>query len=172
MKKIVTTLLLASLSTLALTLGEIPKTVTISDENGAKVNGEAWHSTMLKDKVHVLFYVDPDRKGDNEAFIDALHQKNYNLTNYGSVAIINLKATWLPNFAIEKKLKSKQEEFPDTLYVKDKTKYLVQEWALEDDASNVLVFDKEGKLIYQQSGEIIQEEMATIFALIEENLNR
>ena len=172
MKKILITTLFTTLSTFALTLGDVPKEITLSGENGSLVDGTEWHSTMLKDKVYVLFYVDPDKKGDNEAFINALHEKNYDREKYGSVAIINLKATWLPNFAIEKKLKSKQEEFPNTLYGKDKTKYLVQEWELVDDASNVLIFDKKGKVIYQYSGKIESNEMQEIFALIEENLNK
>ena len=172
MKKVLTTLLITTVSTFALTLGEVPKEVILSGDNGARVDGTAWHSNMLKDKVYVFFYVDPDKKDDNEAFIDALHEKNYNKEKYGSVAIINLKATWLPNFAIEKKLKAKQKEFPNTIYVKDKTKYLVKEWNLADDASNILIFDKEEKLIYQHEGAITDEEMQKAFMLIEENLNK
>ena len=172
MKKVLTILLIATVSTFALNLGEIPKEITLSGENGARVDGTAWNSKMLKDKVYVLFYVDPDKKEDNEAFIDALHEKNYDKEKYGSVAIINLKATWLPNFAIEKKLKSKQKEFPNTLYAKDKTKYLVKEWELADDASNILIFDNDGKLIYQHEGTVTDEEMQKAFALIEKNLNK
>ena len=172
MKKVLTTLLIATVSTFALTIGEIPKEITLSGENGSRVDGTAWNSKMLKDKVYVLFYVDPDKKDDNEAFIDALHEKNYDKEKYGSVAIINLKATWLPNFAIEKKLKSKQKEFPNTLYAKDKTKYLVKEWELVDDASNILIFDNDGKLIYQHDGAVTDEEMQKAFALIEKNLNK
>ncbi len=172
MKKVLTSLLIATVSTFALTIGEIPKDINLSGDNGERVDGTAWQSKMLKDKVYVLFYVDPDKKDDNEAFIDALHEKNYDQEFYGSVAIINLKATWLPNFAIEKKLEAKQKEFPNTIYAKDKTKYLVQEWALADDASNVLIFDKDGKLIYQYDGAIEKDEMQKAFALIEENLNK
>jgi len=172
MKKTLTSLLLATVSTFALNIGEIPKEVTLSGDNGGRVDGTVWHSTMLRDKLHVLFYVDPDKKEDNEAFLEALNAKNYDKKQYASVAIINLKATWLPNFAIEKKLKSKQEAFPNIIYCKDKTKYLVQEWELADDASNVLIFDKEGKLIYQKVGKIEADEMQKIFALIEEKLNR
>jgi len=172
MKKVLTTLLITTVSTFALTLGEVPKEVILSGDNGARVDGTAWHSNMLKDKVYVLFYVDPDKKDDNEAFIDALHEKNYDKEKYGSVAIINLKATWLPNFAIEKKLKAKQKEFPNTIYAKDKTKYLVKEWGLADDASNILIFDKEGKLIYQHEGAVDKAEMQKAFSLIEENLNK
>ena len=170
MKNILTALIMATISTFALNLGEIPKEITLSGENGGRVDGTDWHSKMLKDKLYVLFYVDPDKKGDNEAFIDALHKKNYDKEKYGSVAIINLKATWLPNFAIEKKLKAKQKEFPNTIYAKDKTKYLVKEWNLADDASNILIFDKEGKLIYQHNGLMETDEMQSVFELIEENL--
>ncbi len=170
MKKVLTTLLVTSIATFALTVGEVPKEVTLKGDNGGRVDGTAWNSNMLKDKLYVLFYVDPDKKSDNEAFIDALHEKNYDKEKYGSVAIINLKATWLPNFAIEKKLKTKQEEFPHTIYAKDKTKYLVKEWNLADDASNILIFDKEGKLIYQHNGLMETDEMQSVFELIEENL--
>ena len=170
MKKLLTTLLIATVSTFALNLGEIPKEVTLSGEDGGRVDGTEWNSNMLRDKLYVLFYVDPDKKDDNEAFIDALHEKNYDKEKYGSVAIINLKATWLPNFAIEKKLKTKQEEFPHTIYAKDKTKYLVKEWNLADDASNILIFDKEGKLIYQHNGLMEKDEMQSVFELIEKNL--
>ena len=170
MKKLLTTLLIATVSTFALNLGEIPKEVTLSGEDGGRVDGTEWNSNMLRDKLYVLFYVDPDKKDDNEAFIDALHEKNYDKEKYGSVAIINLKATWLPNFAIEKKLKAKQKEFPNTIYAKDKTKYLVKEWNLADDASNVLIFDKEGKLIYQHNGLMEKDEMQSVFELIEKNL--
>ena len=171
MKKIVTSLLISSITLFALNVGEVPKEVTLSGENGGLVDGSAWNSSMLKGKVSVLFYVDPDKKGDNDKFIDALHQKQYDRTKYGSVAIINLKATWLPNFAIEKKLKAKQKEFPHTVYAKDKTKYLVKEWELADDSANVLIFDKQGKLLYQHTGEMSKEDMQKAFALIEAHLN-
>ncbi len=171
MKKILISILFSSITIFALNIGEIPKSVTLSGENGGLVNGSAWNSSMLKGKVFVLFYVDPDKKGDNDKFIDALHKKNYDSNRYGSVAIINLKATWLPNFAIEKKLKSKQKEFPETVYAKDKTKYLVKEWQLADDSANVLIFDKQGKLLYQHIGVMSKDDMQKAFALISSHLN-
>jgi len=171
MKKIISSMIISSLTVFALNIGKIPKEITLSDENGGLVNGSAWDSSMLRDKVFVMFYVDPDKKGDNDKFIDALHQKNYDLKKYASIAIINLKATWLPNFAIEKKLQDKQKEFPHTIYAKDKTKYLVKEWGLADDSANVLIFSKKGKLLYQHTGTMSREEMEKAFRLIESHLN-
>jgi len=170
MKNILVALLLSGMSLFALTVGEVPKEVTLSGKNGGLVDGKPWSSSMLKDKVYVLFYVDPDKKEDNEAFIEALHKKQYNRSKYGSVAIINLKATWLPNFAIEQKLKAKQKKFPQTTYAKDKTKYLVKEWGLADDSANVVVFDKNGKVLYTHTGPFSKEQMEEVFTIIEKHL--
>jgi len=170
MKKIIIAVALATSFLSALVVGEVPKTVTIEGENGALVSGEAWHSSMLKEKVYVLFYVDPDEKDTNNDFSEALKKRDYSLETFGTVAIVNLAATWLPNFAIESALKKKQKEYPNTTYVKDKTKYLVNEWALSDDSSDILLFDKEGKLLYHYSGKLAQDEIEKVLKLIDENL--
>jgi len=167
MKKVIITLLLTTLSSFTLTLGEVPQEVTLSGENGGLVNNEAWNSTTIKDKVYVLFYVDPDKKEDNKLFIDTLHAKKYDSAKYASIAIINLKATWLPNFAIEKMLNEKQKEFPTTIYAKDKTKYLVKEWGLKDDSSNVVIFNQDGEVIFLHIGEMKREMVDRATKLIE-----
>ena len=168
------TILLASLLTLnlsALTLGEIPKAVTISDDNGGLVkDSSAWNSSSIKNKVFVMFYVDPDEKDVNNDFSAALKAKEYDRANYGSLAIINLAATWKPNFVIESILKSKQEEFPDTIYVKDKNSILVNEWELADNSSDIIIFSKDGKVIFQKDGKMTPEDIQTALQLIEKNL--
>jgi hypothetical protein len=165
-------LLLTTLNLWAVTVGEKPKEVTITKENGGLVkDGKAWNSSMLKDKVYVMFYVDPDEKDLNEEFTQALKKKEYRKKGaYGSIAIVNLAATWKPNFVIESILKSKQEEFPDTIYVKDKNKILVKEWKIGDDTSNILIFDKNGKLLFYKSGKMSNDDMQKAFTLIEENI--
>lgn len=163
---------LLSLTLSALTLGEKPADVTIEGEDGGLVSTKApWSSTMLKDKVHVVFYVDPDEKDANEHYSDALKAKEYRKKGaFGSVAIINLAATWKPNVIIESLLKSKQEEFPNTLYVKDKSKVLVKAWGVGDDASNVLIFGKDGRLLFYKSGVMSDVDMHESFKIIEQNL--
>lgn len=168
-------LMLALLTTLnleAINVGEIPKNVIIEANNGGLVeDGSAWNSSIIKNKVYVVFYVDPDEKDVNEHFSQALKKKDYRSKGaFGSMAIINLAATWKPNFIIEKILKSKQKEFPKTLYVKDKNSVLVKEWNLADDASDILIFDKRGKLLFSKSGAMSEDDMKKAFNLIEENL--
>ena len=170
MKKIVLSLLLSSLSLFSLNIGEVPKEIVVENKNGGQIDGTAWSSTMIKDKVYVLFYVDPDEKDTNNLFSEALKAKNYSLESYGTIAIVNLSATWLPNFAIESALKKKQESYPNTTYVKDKTKFLVKEWELQDDSSNVLVFNKKGELIYNYAGKLDDGEIQKVLNLIDGNI--
>lgn len=168
------TILLSTLVTLnlyAITLGEVPNEVTIEGDNGGMVlDGSAWDSSTIKDKVYVMFYVDPDEKDTNNEFSKTLKEKKYDRTTYGSLAVINLAATWKPNFVIESILKGKQEQFPDTIYVKDKNSVLVNEWKVEDDASNILIFSKRGKLLFYKSGKMSEEDILNAIKIIEENI--
>ena len=171
-QKLLLLALFATLNLSALTIGKIPKDVVIEGDNGGLVlDGSAWNSDTIRDKVYVMFYVDPDEKDVNEHFSQALKAKDYRKKGaFGSIAVVNLAATWKPNFVIEKILKGKQEEFPKTIYVKDKKSVLVKEWDVADDASNILLFDKNGKLLFYKSGAMTPEDTDKIFSLIEANL--
>ncbi|WP_434636407.1 YtfJ family protein [Sulfurimonas sp. NW7] len=163
--------LLTTLNLYALTIGEAPKNVTIEGEKGGLVTGGAWNSNMLKNKVFVMFYVDPDEKDVNEDFSQALKKKHYREKGaFGSIAIVNMAATWKPNFAIEAILKGKQKEFPKTIYVKDKDKTLVKEWKIADDASNIVIFSKDGKVLFYKSGKMSADDTQKAFQIIEENI--
>lgn len=170
MKKIILALAILSTSMMAIEKDKVPAHVTISGDNGGRTDGKAWNSASLKGKVHIVFYVDPDKKDLNEALNHALKKRHFDRSRYGSVAIVNMAATWMPNAAIEMKLKGKQKEFPDTIYVRDRNKVLVKKWALADDNSDILVFNKKGELIYKKFGKLSSSEIASVLKLIEKNL--
>ncbi len=170
MKKIILGCLVAVGSLMAVELGKVPPKVTISGENGGKLDNSTWSSSMLKGKIYTLFYVDPDKKDLNNALADALKARKFDRKKVNSVAIINLAATWLPNALIESALKKKQKKFPHTTYVKDKKKVLVSKWNLADDNSDILIFNKKGKLIYKKFGKLSAKEISSVLALIEKNL--
>ena len=170
MKKIILGFLILLGSSMAVELGMVPALVTIEGENGGRIDGTPWESSMLKGKIYTLFYVDPDERDLNNPLADALKAKKFDRNKVNSVAIINLAATWLPNIVLEAKLKEKQKKFPHTIYVKDKKKILVKEWNLADDNSDVLIFDKKGKLIYKKFGKVSDNEIKDVIALIEKNL--
>ncbi len=163
-------LLLAPLIASAFELGSQALHVTLQGDDGGMLDGSAWDSSMLKNKVHVLFYVDPDEKDTNSALTQALKEKKFDRSRYASVAIINMAATWLPNFAIASTLKEKQKEFPDTIYVKDLNRVLVKEWKIADESSDVILFDKNGKVIFIKEGKADREDIDKLISLIEENI--
>jgi predicted transcriptional regulator len=54
--------------------------------------------------------------------------------------------------------------------VRDYKKVLVKEWNIADDNSDVLAFDKEGKLIFWKDGKLNSDDIAQLIKVIRENL--
>jgi len=154
----------------AIELGEIPPNVELKEQLGGRLDGTPWSSTELQGKVYVLFYVDPDEKDTNNEASDALDREKFPSEKFQSVGIINMAATWLPNFAISSALKDKQKRYPKTIYVRDYKKVLVNAWKIADDSSNVFAFDKKGKLIFRKDGKLTAEEIRTLIKVIRDHL--
>ena len=155
-----------------LPIGEIPVSVVLKGELGGRLDGSQWSSEeLVSGKVIVLFYVDPDESELNNHVSDALKAENFPKEKYGSIGMANMAATWLPNFAINMKLKSKQEKHKTTVYVKDLDKTLVKKWGLSDDNSNVVVFGKDGRVLYTVDGKFTDAQVKEIVKVIWDNLD-
>ena len=154
----------------AIEIGEIPPKVELRERLGGRLDGKSWSSEDLQGKVHVLFYVDPDEKDTNNDTSEALDREKFSSDKFQSVGIINMAATWLPNFAISSAIKDKQKRYPNTIYVRDYKRVLVSAWKIADDSSNVLAFDKKGKLIFRKDGKLTAEEIQTLIKVIHDHL--
>ena len=155
-----------------LPIGEIPPKVVLKDDLGGRLDGTQWSSEeLVSGKVIVLFYVDPDESELNNHASDALKAENYPKEKYGSIGMANMAATWLPNFAINMKLKSKQEQYKSTVYVKDLEKTLVKKWGLSDDNSDVVVFGKDGRVLYSVDGKFTDAQVKEIVKVVWDNLD-
>ena len=164
---LVPTMLLAELP-----IGEIPPKIVLKGDLGGRIDGTQWSSEeLVSEKVIVLFYVDPDESELNNHVSDALKAENYPKEKYGSIGMANMDATWLPNFAINIKLKSKQEKHKETVYVKDLDKILVKKWGLSDDNSNVVVFGKNGRVLYSVDGKFTDAQVKEIVKVVWDNLD-
>jgi len=155
-----------------LEMGNVPKVVTLQDKLGGRLDGTPFSTKEFKDKVTVLFYVDPDEKDLNNDASEALKAENFSLDKYQSYGIINMAATWMPNFAISKSLKKKQEKYTTTIYVRDYKKTLVKEWGLSDDNSDVLAFDKSGKLIFRKDGKLEHKDIQALIKAIKDHIDQ
>ena len=154
-----------------LPLGKIPPKIVLEGDLGGRLDGTAWNSEeLISGKVMVLFYVDPDEADLNNHVSDALKAENFPLDKYGSVGVANMGATWLPNFAINIKLKSKQEKHKSTIYVKDLEKTLVKKWGLTDDDSDIILFGKDGKVLFSYDGKFSDAQVKEIIQAVKDNL--
>ena len=153
-----------------LPLGEVPPVIELSGDKGGRINGESWSSSELQGKVFALFYADPDEADLNNDASEAIKAEDFDKQKYGSVAVINMAATWMPNFAIQMKLESKQKDYPDTTYVKDMEKILVEQWGLADDSNDVLIFDREGKVVFSVDGQLNPSQIEEMLQTIRKNL--
>ena len=156
----------------ALEVGKVVKPVTLEGKNGGLVkDGAKWNSDSLKGRVSVIFYVDPDEKEVNAKFSKIVERQKFDKENFIKVAIINLSATWKPDFVIEKLLSSQQKELPHNIYLKDKKSFFVREWGLKDDASNVVILSKEGKVLFSKSDVMNEYEIQKALSIVKKALN-
>jgi hypothetical protein len=114
--------------------------------------------------------VDPDEKDTNNDASEAIDKEKFQAEKFQAVAIINMAATFMPNFLISSSLKEKQEKYPRTLYLRDYKKVIVQEWKLADDSSDILAFDKSGKVVFRKDGKLTAEEIQKLIKVIKDNL--
>ena len=154
-----------------LVVGKKAPAIMLEGKHGGRVDGTAWKSGELTGKVHAVFYVDPDEQEINEHVEQALNKEAFPLDKYDSVAIVNMGATWIPNFLISKRLEAKQKQFTHTTFVKDQSKVLVRAWGLLDNSYHVLVFDKSGNVAWSKGGKLSSEDVSDLIATIRRNLN-
>ena len=166
----VLTVFLINQAAQAIEIGEVPPNMELKEKLGGRLDGKPWSSEELRGKVHVLFYVDPDEKDTNNDASEALDREKFPNDKFQSVGIINMAATWLPNFAISSALKDKQKRYPTTIYVRDNKKVLVAAWKIADDSSDVLAFDKNGRLIFRKDGKLTAEEIQRLIKVIRDHL--
>ena len=154
----------------AVNVGDTLPQVTLEKENGGTSHDKPWHSNSLKGKVHLLLYMDPDKREETQALLDALNVLEVDSQKYSTVAIVNLAATWMPDAILEGLLSKKEKELKNTSFVFDKKKYLVKKWKMKDDASNVLIVDKNSKVLYQKVGTTSKEEVLYILKTLSDIL--
>jgi predicted transcriptional regulator len=154
----------------ALPVGQKPPAITLSGDAGGKTDGTPWSSEAQKGKVWTLFYVDPDHESANPELEKDMKAANFPHDKYATVAVINMAATWKPNAIISSVLKSRQEEFPDTTYVKDMDKALVEKWKMTDSQYDVVVFDKQGAVLFARDGEFSKQDIQTCIEAIRKHL--
>ncbi len=155
---------------LALEMGSVPPKVELKEKIGGRLDGTPWSSEELQGKVFVVFYVSPDEGDTNNPASEALDKEKFPADKFQSYGIINMAATWLPEFTINLSLSEKQKRYPRTIYVRDYKKVLVQAWKVADYSNDIQVFDKTGKLIFRKDGKLSSEDIRKMIKAVTDNL--
>ena len=150
-----------------LPVGQKAPLLQLSGGEGGRVDDTAWSSAELVGKVWVVVHADPDESETNNEATEALKAKDYAKDVYGSTAIINMAATWKPNFAINLILEGKQEDYPSTVYVRDNDNKVGDVWGLADDSNNICAFDPNGKVLFSVDGQLSAADIKKLISLID-----
>jgi YtfJ family uncharacterized protein len=143
-----------------------PPVVKLSGSCGGRVDGTPWSSSEIGGKVYAVYYIAPDKADVNEPLFSALKAENFPHGKVQSVAVINMKATWVPGYVLSMVLKNKQKKYPKTIYVKDNCSSLVTTWNLADRSSDILFFDAQGKVMFSVDGQLTETQIRDAINLI------
>lgn len=152
-------------------IGDVVPAVVLEKKSGGLVGDGPWSSVSLNGKVHILMYVDPDKAKVNAHVEEALAAEGFDRDKVASVAVINMAATWKPNFAIDTLLEKKQEKYPNTLYVRDLQRVLVDAWGLVDDGYHVLVVGRSGEVLFSGANALSEVQVAQLISTINQHSN-
>ncbi len=145
--------------------------VSLSGDNGGLHNGKPWNSNVLRDKVNLLFYIDPDKQKQVKPLLDRLDSLNFSAEKLGSTFILNTAATIIPNFILRHKVAERARQTAGTSYVLDQNRVLVDKWHLKDDDINILLIDAAGSLLFKHSGDLSPDLIQTLIDKIKQSIN-
>jgi predicted transcriptional regulator len=127
------------------------------------------NSPELKGRVLYFNYSDPSSKDMNKHVDDALKSDPGldRKKSYVGLGIANMKASLMPDFAIARVIKSKQQETGATILLDDNY-IILNNWGLKNKVSNVVVLDKERICRYIYKGKLPKDEVEKLINKIKE----
>ncbi|MCK9364553.1 MAG: YtfJ family protein [Syntrophales bacterium] len=151
-----------------LQVGEKAADFKLKDPTGKEYSLE---HPQFKGKVLYIAYVDPDEKDTNNHVEDALKKEKdaggLDKTRYEGFGIVNLKASAMPNFLIKAAIKSKQKK-TGAIILLDYDQAILNAWGVKDDASDIVILDKERICRFVSSGKLPQDELVKMINIIKE----
>lgn len=135
-----------------------------------RLTGDSCKLPSWGEKHILIFYVDPDRHKQNEAFTYELEEnRRASSPKIESFGVINLKDTVLPNRMICS-MARKRTAKNGALVLSDENRTLSSSWNLGDCNNKfVLIFiSKDGELLFLRKGELTEQDKQDFYALIEQ----
>ena len=122
------------------------------------------------EKHLMIFYVDPDRHKQNEAFTYELEEthraESDQILGFG---VLNLKDTMLPN-GIVRTMARKRTEKNGALVLVDEERTLATEWGLGDcnNRFTLIFVTKEGEIAFLRKGELTEQDKEEFYRVLDQ----
>jgi len=133
-------------------------------------NNSNFDTRNLKRKLHLIVYADPDQKSNLSSVLDTIKNQKFPRSKVGLVFIVNFKATWIPDGILNSKLKSKQKENKDFIFVKDLNRVIQYKWHLKDNAVNLILLNKNQRILFTKKGDIKNSDINRLIKLIRKKM--
>lgn len=133
------------------------------------LTGEMVNIPSFGEKHLMIFYVDPDRHKQNEAFTYELEENHRaesdQILGFG---VLNLKDTMLPN-GIVRSMARKRTAKNGALVLADESRTLATEWGLGDcnNLFTLIFVTKEGEIAFLRKGELTEEDKKAFYEVLD-----
>ena len=127
-------------------------------------DGKYFTMDFWRGKILLINYVDPDVFEMIEPFNDEVNRL-FSRDKCDGLAIVDCKATWIPNFLIRKVAAAKANKFETEILFDYDTK-LRKSWGLKENSNNVIILDKDRVCRAIVRGNITEKKQKELIQLI------
>ncbi len=146
--------------------GRVVSNIEVLDLDNTPTKLPFWGEKSL-----LIFYVDPDRAGQNDDFIRELRDKpELKSDNVFGFSIINLKdAPMIPN-GLANRMARKRSESQETPFFTDDRSIVATKWNLGDcdNFSTIILIDTKGEILFVSKGKITEKNKIRFYQIYNE----
>ena len=174
--------ILSCLPTLAMAhniqMGKSLPTIAIQDGGDIVIEQDdfktqAWDSASLQGKVRLIQHIAgrSAAKELNAPMIDAIKAAKLPEETYQTTTIINKDdAIWGTGSFVTSSAQDSKKEFPWSSIVLDEDGVVAKTWQLEPKSSAIVLLDSKGQVLFVKDGQLNDEEIKQVMALIKQQL--
>ncbi|OEF23000.1 YtfJ family protein [Vibrio rumoiensis] len=138
-----------------------------------KVSYSPWDTKSLLGKVRVIQAIAgrSGAKAMNAPLMAAITKAEFPADSYQTTTIVNQDdSIWGTGSFVKSSAEDGKKEFPWSSMVLDQDGIATKQWQLTSESSTIIVQDKIGKVLFNQTGALNPEEIKQVLQLIQQNI--
>lgn len=137
------------------------------------VNYLPWNTELLLGKVRVIQAIAgrSGAKAMNAPLMEAITHAKFPEDKYQTTTIVNQDdAIWGTSSFVKSSAEDGKKDFPWSSMVLDQEGVAAKQWQLTPKSSTIIVQDKTGRVLFNQDGELTEQQINQVLQLIKQNL--